>query len=83
MTLFAASVAAIAGLVGLAWLLGFRTAPRLADEAEARAVADAALYGFHADTVTLDPDRGGATLAGSGRRVRIAALGDRWVVREA
>ena len=83
MTVFAASVAAIALLVGLAWLLGFRTTPRLADEAEARALADAALYGFAADAVRLDDDRRGATLDGGGRRVRIDALGDRWVVHEA
>lgn len=83
MTLFAASIAAIALLVALAWGLGFRKSPRLADENEARALADAALYGFHADEVTLDPDAGGATLTGMGRRVRIVALGDRWVVRDA
>lgn len=81
--LFAASLAGVALLVGLAWGLGFRGSPQLADEGEARALADAALYGFRAEAVTLDPDRGGATLTGEGRRVRIEALGDRWVVREA
>lgn len=83
MTLFAASVAAIVLLVALAWGLGFRGRPRLADENEARALADAALYGFRAETVVIDPGAGGATLTGAGRRVRIDALGDRWVVREA
>lgn len=83
MTLFAASVAAIVLLVVLAWGLGFRKSPRLANENEARALADAALYGFRADTVTLDPDAGGATLTAKGRRVRIDALGDRWVVHDA
>ena len=83
MIVFAASVAAIALLVGLAWGLGFRTRPRLTDEDEARTVADAALYGFRAETVALDADHGGATLDGGGRRVRISALGDRWVVRDA
>lgn len=81
--LFAASIAAIALLVALAWGLGFRASPRLAGESEARAVADAALYGFRADAVVLDADAGGATLTGEGRRVRIDALGDRWVVRDA
>jgi hypothetical protein len=82
LTLFAASIAAIVLLVALAWGLGFRTRPRLADEAEARAIADAALYGFDAETVALDPDNSGACLHDAdGREVRIDAFGDRWVVR--
>lgn len=81
--LFAASLAGVALLVALAWGLGFRGRPRLADEGEARAVADLALYGFRADAVTLDADNRGATLTGEGRCVRIDALGDRWVVHEA
>ena len=83
MTLFLASLVAIALLVGLCWALGFRDAPVLADAAAAERVADAALTGFRAAKVALAADGRGALLKGrDGRLVAVRPVGDRWLVRE-
>lgn len=75
------SIAAIAGLVALAWALGFRNAPRLT-EAEAAAEAEAMLAGFRARDCLLAADGRAALLRGAdGACALVAAKGDRWVVR--
>lgn len=76
------ALVASAAVVALAWLLGFRRTPRLADAAEAERVADEALTGFVARAVTLDREGRAALLDGNdGRTVLVRAAGDRWVVR--
>jgi hypothetical protein len=75
------SVAAIAALVALAWLLGFKTQPRLS-EADAVAEAEAALTGFRARDCLIAADARAALLRGAdGSRALVVAKGDRWVVR--
>ena len=82
MTEFVLSAFAIALLVGVAWALGFRHAPRLTDAAEAARIADAVLTGFQATDAVLDAQGRGALLeGGDGRLVLVRPLGDRWVVR--
>ncbi len=83
MTLFLASLAAIALLVALCWVLGFRGTPVLADAAAAERIADAALTGFRAAEVALAAGGHGALLKGrDGRLVAVRPVGDRWLVRE-
>lgn len=83
MLVFLASVAAILGLTGLAWALGFRSQPAL-DEAEARAEAEARLAGFHASDVALAEGGRGAVLRGAdGSVALLLPLGDGWIARRA
>ncbi|QXQ06240.1 hypothetical protein KX816_19025 [Sphingosinicellaceae bacterium] len=80
--MFAASLVAIAVLVGICWALGFRGEPVLADAAEAERVADAALTGFRARDAILAENGHGALLRGDdGRLVAVRPVGDRWLVR--
>lgn len=78
--LFLGSLAAILALSGAAWALGLGGA-EIADEAEARAHAEALLSGFEASRATLTAD--GAEVTGAdGRRVRLRRLGARFVADE-
>lgn len=78
------SIIGIIAVVSLAWVLGFRKAPVLADAAAAMRIADDAMPGFGAHEAVLDADGRGALVAGSGGRVAlIRPLGDRWLVRAA
>ena len=64
---FAASLAAVLALVGLAHLLGFSTARRLESEADAREQFRLAPGGFEPRDIVLDKD-GGTALASDGNR---------------
>ena len=64
---FAASLAAVLALVGLAHLLGFSAARRLESEADAREQFRLAPGGFEPREIVLDKD-GGAALASDGAR---------------
>jgi hypothetical protein len=80
MGLLLLSVAGVAGLTLLAWMLGFRATPRL-DEAEARAQA-ARIPGFRPGAVALSGDGRAALVAGEGGRFGLVLpLGDRFIVR--
>lgn len=81
MLVFLASLAAILGLTGLAWALGFRTRPTL-DAAAARAEAEGRLAGFRAAEVALATDGHGAVLKGQdGSVALLLPLADGWVAR--
>lgn len=76
------SVGGIALTVLVAWTLGFRRNPVLADAAEAQRIAAQTLHGFRPVAADLAPGGRGATVRGiDGRVATIAPLGDRWVVR--
>lgn len=78
---FAASIAGVGLLVGLAWLLGFRGRMRL-DETGLRDLAQTAAPGAAIVRVRMDCDgRAGLAWLGDGRIVTAAALGDRFAVR--
>ena len=80
--MFAASLVAIAVLVGFCWALGFRGEPAFIDASEAERVADHALTGFHAKDAILAENGHGALLRGDdGRLVVVRPMGDRWLVR--
>ena len=79
--IYAASLAAILLLTGLAWLLGFRTRPPL-DEARARSEAESRLAGFRAADIALADDGSGALLRGfDGSIGLLLPLGDGWFAR--
>ncbi len=81
MTQILISVGGIAVTVALAWLLGFRRTPVLADADSAQRLAAEMLHGFRPVTATLDSGGRAARVTGSdGRVATIRALGDRWVV---
>jgi hypothetical protein len=83
MLVFLVSVAAILGLTGLAWALGFRSQPAL-DEAEASAEAEARLAGFRTADVALAEGGRGAVLRGlDGSVALLLPLGDGWIARRA
>ena len=80
--MFAASLVAIAVLVGFCWALGFKGEPVLADTAEAERLADEALTGFRAEDGILAENGHGALLrSDDGRLVAVRPMGDRWLVR--
>jgi hypothetical protein len=81
LVVFAASLAGIALLVGLAWALGFRGRDRV-DEARLRALAAEAAPGLAIVRVRIDA-RGRAGLAwlADGRVLTAAAMGDRIATR--
>jgi hypothetical protein len=75
------SIVGIIALVGLARVLGFAKNPAL-DIDTARAVVEAALPGFIAETAEVEPRTRTATVtAHDGRTARVVPHGDRWVVR--
>ena len=79
--IYAASLAAILLLTGLAWMLGFRGRPRLA-EADAVAEAEARLAGFRAAEVVLATGGDGAILRGMDGSVGLLLpLADGWIAR--
>lgn len=79
---FAGSLGAVLLLVFIAWRLRLGGEPRIADEAEARELADNALCGFEAETVALDRAGRGALLRDrAGRVVLLAPHGNRFVGR--
>jgi hypothetical protein len=66
---FLGSLIAILALAGLAWWLKLGPAPRLADEASARAAADEAVPGFDPIAIGLDREGRGALLRDAAGRV--------------
>ncbi len=68
---FAGSLAAVAVMVALAWRFGFSGAPKLADEAEARAIAEGLHGGFAATHVALDRQGHGALLRDASGRIAL------------
>jgi len=78
-TLLIGSLAGVLGLALLARLLGLGDA-RLADEEEAKAIAEAELPGFIAARAELAADREAATVTGiDGDRVRLRRHGAQFV----
>jgi hypothetical protein len=78
----AGSVAAVAFLIVLAWRLGFSGAPELADEAQARSLAEEVPGGFDPVAVALDRSRRAALLRdASGHIVLVAPAGAHFVAR--
>ena len=76
------SVGGIVLTVLLAWLLGFRRDPVIADAAEAQRIAAETLHGFRPVEASVEPGGRAAQVRGSDGRVAvIRPLGDRWVVR--
>lgn len=79
---FAGSVLAVLLLVIVAWRLRLGGDPRIADEADARELADNALCGFDAVDVALDCAGRGALLRDAeGRIILLAPHGNRFVGR--
>ena len=79
---FAGSLAAVAFLVVLASRLGFTGSPRLADEAQARSLAQTVPGGFDAVAVALDQSARAALLRdAAGRIVLVAPSGAHYVAR--
>ncbi|MFZ4069377.1 MAG: hypothetical protein ACOYJ6_04650 [Caulobacterales bacterium] len=79
--IFAASLAGIALLVGLAWALGFRGRARL-DEAQLRALAAEAAPGVAIVGFRMDVDsRAGLAWLADGRVLTAATMGDRIATR--
>jgi hypothetical protein len=78
---FAGSLAAVLALVVVAWRLRSGEAT-IADEAEARELADNALCGFDAESVALDRAGRGALLRDrAGRIMLLAPHGNRFIGR--
>jgi hypothetical protein len=78
----AGSLAAVLFLVFVAWTLRLGGAARIADEAEARELADNAVCGFEAEAVALDRTGHGALLRdASGRILLLVPHGNRFVGR--
>ena len=75
------SIFGILTLVMLARALGFAKNPDLS-ETTARDVSEAALPGFQAAAVAVDPSsRSAVVTASDGRVAQVRPHGDRWVVR--
>lgn len=70
---FAGSLAAVLLLVFLAWRLRLGGEPEIADEAEARELADNALCGFEAAEIALDRAGRGALLRDDNGRIMVLA----------
>lgn len=79
---YGGSVIAVAALVALAWLLGFRGSARLVSEDEARELARLAPGGFEPTSILLDI-KGRAAVARNARGELLALLphGNRFVQR--
>lgn len=82
--ILAGAAIAVATLVALCWLIGFRTSVKIADEAHARALVSAENPGASIAHVFVDA-KGRAALAqlGDGRIAVIRAMGDRFAIRTA
>ena len=79
---FGGSLAGVALLILAAWLLRLGRGARIADEAEARELADNALLGFDAQDVGLDAKGRGALLRdASGQILLLAPHGAHFVAR--
>lgn len=79
---FAGSLAAVAFLVLMARRLRLGGEPEIADESEARELADNALCGFEATEIALDRKGRGALLRdGRGRIMLLAPHGSRFIAR--
>lgn len=79
---FAGSLAAVLALVLVAWRLRLGGEAHIADEAEARELADNALCGFDAAEVALDRKGRGALLRdGAGCIMLLSPHGNRFVGR--
>ena len=80
--LLGGSLAGVLGLALIARLLGLG-GTKLADEAEAMAIAEAERPGFRAVTATLADDREGATVSGGdGHTLRLRRHGAHFVVED-
>ena len=71
LVVFAGSLAGVAVLILFAWLLGLGRGARIADENEARELADNALVGFEAVEIALDAQGCGALLADADGRIML------------
>lgn len=79
---FAGSVLAVLLLIVVAWKLRLGGEARIADEAEARELADNALCGFDAEKVALDRNGCGALLRDRADRILLLAPhGNRFIGR--
>ncbi len=79
---FAGSLAAVLLLVALAWRLRLGGDARIADEDEARELADNASCGFEADQIALDRAGRGALLRDATARIMLLSPhGNRFVGR--
>jgi hypothetical protein len=79
---FAGSIAAVLLLVVVAWRLRLGGEARIADEAEARVLADDTLCGFEAESVALDRAGRGALLRDAAGRIMLLSVhGNRFVGR--
>ena len=79
---FAGSIAAVLLLVAVAWRLRLGGEATIADEADARALADDTLCGFEAEAVALDRAGHGALLRDAEGRIMLLSLhGNRFVGR--
>lgn len=79
---FAGSLAAVAGLIWLAWRFGFREAPRLEGEAEARSLAADLPGGYGPVAVVMSPDSSCAVLRDAeGRVATVRPHGAHFVAR--
>ncbi|UIP07156.1 hypothetical protein LY632_01780 [Erythrobacter sp. SDW2] len=80
--LFLGSLAAILALAGVARWLGLGRAPRLANEAEARAAANEAVDGFEPVRIALDREGAGAIMeAPDGRLLLLKPHGNFFAAR--
>lgn len=70
---FGGSLVAIVALVIIAWRMRLGGTARLADEAEARELADNAICGFEAVELGLDAEGQGALLADADGRILLLA----------
>lgn len=78
----AGSLAAVLFLVFVAWRLRLGGEARIADEAEARELADNAVCGFDAEAIALDQSGHGALVRdAAGRIMLLAPHGNRFVGR--
>lgn len=76
------SILGVVALIGLARAFGFASDARLADAAQARELARAALSGFRPGDAALGADGRAALVRGAdGRLALVRAHGDRFVVR--
>jgi len=79
---FAGSLAAVLLLIFVAWRLRLGGEPQIADEAEARELADNTLCGFDATELALDRAHRGALLRDeTGRIMLLAPHGNQFVGR--
>lgn len=73
LVVFAGSLAGVAVLILIAWALGLGRGARIADEGEARELADNAIVGFEPVEIAIDAQGRGALLADAEGRIMLLA----------